>query len=278
MNRRNFLFTLAGLGLTSTAYARYFEPEWFETSLHIVKLPRLNLSTPIRLLHLSDFHFSGVVPLSLIDEAIELGLALRPDLICITGDFVTRFIPNKNDYCKILRKLSDTVPSFASLGNHDGGHWVFPRGGYEGIVEISTLLADSGIQCLNNSSQVVRLNQQELLLIGLGDLWAREFDAPKAFSGENASLALPRIMLSHNPDTKDLLVQNDWDLMLSGHTHGGQIELPFFGTPFAPVRDRRFVKGLHTWNGRLIHVSKGVGSVFGIRINCRPEVSLITLT
>jgi hypothetical protein len=112
----------------------------------------------------------------------------------------------------------------------------------------------------------------------LGDLWAHEFDAAKAFGGKNASLDLPRIMLSHNPDTKDRLVQDNWDLMLSGHTHGGQIELPFLGTPFAPVRDRRFVKGLHTWNGRLIHVSKGVGSVYGIRINCRPEVSLITLT
>ncbi len=278
MNRRKFLFTIAGLGLTSTAYARYFEPDWFETSLHQVKLLNHDLSAPVRLLHLSDFHFSGVVPLSLIDKAIDLGLSLQPDLICLTGDFVTRLIPNKNDYGKVLRKLSDAAPTFGSLGNHDGGHWVIPRGGYEDITEISTLLSDSGIRCLNSSSQVVRIKEQELLLIGLGDLWANEFNPAKAFGGEHASLDLPRIMLSHNPDTKDLLVQNDWDLMLSGHTHGGQIELPFIGTPFAPVHDRRFVKGLHTWNGRLIHVSKGVGSVYGIRINCRPEVSLITLT
>ena len=278
MNRRKFLFTLAGLGITGTAYARYFEPEWFETSHHQVKLLRHDLSAPIRLLHLSDFHFSGVVPLSLIEHAIDLSLELSPDLICITGDFVTKLIPNRNDYCKVLRKLSDTAPCFASLGNHDGGRWARRRGGYEDISEISTLLAESGIQCLNNSSQVVNIKQQRLLLIGLGDLWAHEFDTAKAFGGENASANLPRIMLSHNPDTKELLVHSDWDLMLSGHTHGGQIELPFFGTPFAPVRDRRFVKGLHTWNGRLIHVSKGVGSVYGIRINCRPEVSLITLT
>jgi len=278
MNRRKFFFTLAGLGMSGAAYAHYFEPEWFETSHHQAKLPRHNLSAPIRLLHLSDFHFSGVVPLSLIDEAIGIGLGLRPDLICITGDFVTKLIPNRNDYCKVLRKLSDAAPSFASLGNHDGGHWVFPRGGFEDVTEISTLLADSGIQCLNNSSQVVPVHLQRLLLTGLGDLWAQKFDVTRAFGGENANLHVPRIVLSHNPDTKDLLVQNDWDLMLSGHTHGGQIELPFFGTPFAPIRDRRFVKGLHKWNKRLIHVSKGVGSVFGIRINCRPEVSLITLT
>jgi len=264
--------------MSGAAYAHYFEPEWFETSHHQAKLPRLDLSAPTRLLHLSDFHFSGVVPLTLIEQAIDLGLGLRPDLICITGDFVTRLIPNQNDYCRVLRKLSDTAPCFASLGNHDGGHWVFPRGGYENGTAITRLLADSGIQCLHNTSQVVRLKQQEVLLIGLGDLWAREFDANKAFGGENESRRLPRIVLSHNPDTKDLMTQYDWHLMLSGHTHGGQIELPFLGTPFAPIRDRRFVKGLHTWNGRLIHVSKGVGSVYGIRINCRPEVSLLTLS
>ena len=65
--------------------------------------------------------------------------------------------------------------------------------------------------------------------------------------------------------------------MLSGHTHGGQLRIPFVGTPFAPVRDRRFVQGLHRWQDRWLHITKGIGNLRGMRLNCRPEISLLTL-
>ena len=65
--------------------------------------------------------------------------------------------------------------------------------------------------------------------------------------------------------------------MLCGHTHGGQCDLMFLGTPFAPVRDKRFVQGLHRWEDRWIHITRGVGNLHGMRFNCRPEVSLLTL-
>ena len=65
--------------------------------------------------------------------------------------------------------------------------------------------------------------------------------------------------------------------MLCGHTHGGECDLAFFGTPFAPVKDKRYVRGLHPWKDRWIHTTKGVGSLYGVRFNCRPEVSLLTL-
>jgi predicted MPP superfamily phosphohydrolase len=66
-------------------------------------------------------------------------------------------------------------------------------------------------------------------------------------------------------------------LLLCGHTHGGQIRLPFVGTPFAPVRDKRFVEGLHQWDGRWMYITRGVGNLHGVRFNCPPEVSLLTL-
>jgi uncharacterized protein len=83
--------------------------------------------------------------------------------------------------------------------------------------------------------------------------------------------------LSHNPDTKEQLKAYDWDVAFCGHTHGGQFRLPLIGTPFAPVKDKRFVQGLHFWEGRQIYITKGVGNLFGVRFNCRPEISLITL-
>jgi predicted MPP superfamily phosphohydrolase len=87
------------------------------------------------------------------------------------------------------------------------------------------------------------------------------------------------VLLSHNPDVKEEVAPRHWQLMLSGHTHGGQLRVPWLGaTPFAPVRDKRFVAGLHRWNDRWIHVTKGVGNVYGMRINCPPEISFLTLT
>ena len=87
----------------------------------------------------------------------------------------------------------------------------------------------------------------------------------------------PTVLLSHNPDTKDLLMNDPWDLMLSGHTHGGQLSLPLFGEPFAPIRDRRYVRDLHALGDRWLYITAGVGSLHTARFNCRPEVSLLTL-
>ena len=89
----------------------------------------------------------------------------------------------------------------------------------------------------------------------------------------------PVILMCHNPDAKDILKPFFWNLMLAGHTHGGQFVVPFTKfAPFAPVADKSIVEGLHSWDkSRYIHVTKGVGNLYGLRFNCRPEISLIQL-
>ena len=87
----------------------------------------------------------------------------------------------------------------------------------------------------------------------------------------------PILCLAHNPDAKDALDGLPWDLMLAGHTHGGQVVLPFLGPPVVPVRDRRFVSGLNGWSSRLIYTTRGVGNLYGLRVHCRPEVTLLDL-
>ena len=84
-------------------------------------------------------------------------------------------------------------------------------------------------------------------------------------------------MLSHNPDTKNNLIRYDWDLMLSGHTHGGQVVIPFLGAPFAPVKDKTVTQGLHKFRGRYLYVTRGVGSIAGFRLNCSPEVTILKI-
>ena len=151
------------------------------------------------------------------------------------------------------------------------------RGGYSDLQQIKNLLAESGIRMLHNEGVSISVRGQKLGLVGVGDLWANDLDSEKAFASMQGQ-GVPVILLSHNPDSKQQLVPFHWDLMLCGHTHGGQLELPILGTPFAPVRDHDFVRGLHRWKERWIYITKGVGNLYGLRFNCRPEVSVLDLS
>jgi predicted MPP superfamily phosphohydrolase len=277
LTRRQFLISLFGLGVTTVGYGRFVEPFWLETSRHQLRFPKKPLNHPVRILHLADLHDSDIIPYDFINKAVDLGLSHRPDLICITGDFCTTGISDFGLYTKILSKLSTKAPTFASLGNHDGGSWVQSRGGYRDTTEVQRLLKESGIRCLVNGEAEVVIKDQPLRIVGLGDLWAQELRPERALGQQRATDSIPTILLSHNPDSKDALLSYDWDLMLSGHTHGGQLRIPLVGTPYSPVRDKRYLHGLHNHLGKWIHITKGVGNVFGVRLNCRPQVSLIDM-
>jgi len=232
---------------------------------------------PLKLLHLSDFHASWAVSLGFIDKAVQLGLQLKPDLICLTGDFITGKYQAFDAYSRVLAKLSAAAPAFACLGNHDGGRYSKAHGGYETTQAVSQFLQQSGIQLLHNRCATIRIKGREVKLSGLADIWAEDVNLPAAFPAADAGGAAARIVLSHNPDTKDFLKYHPWDLLLCGHTHGGQVVLPWLGAPWAPVRDKRFIAGLYSWDNRWLHVTPGIGNVHGFRFNCPPEVSLLTV-
>ncbi|MEM8599937.1 MAG: phosphodiesterase YaeI [Bacteroidota bacterium] len=279
MDRRTFLRRAAqgvgGLAVTggvAAAYVRFVEPHWIAFTTKTVALPHLR--APIRLLHLSDLHEEVIGP-GTIERGIALGLDAQPDVICVTGDFFSREIRERDRYVAALRRLSDAAPTFAVAGNHDGGLWVAPRGGHATLNPLRDLLADGGVTFLHNQHAVVGVGREPLAIVGVGDLWARDLDLG-AFAGIASDL--PTVLLSHNPDSKAYVEDAPWDLMLSGHTHGGQLRIPITGgTPFAPVRDTRFVEGLHAWNGRQLHITRGVGCIGPARLNCRPEVSVLDL-
>lgn len=259
------------------AYARLVEPRWLEARRQSVLLPGCRLSRPVRLLHLSDLHASGDVPLSFIGEAIDMGLAWKPDLIAVTGDFVSAFYDDWKAYSDVLCRLSDAAPTFACLGNHDGGAWAAERGYYNTPAAVAQCLLAAGIRLLDNATILQPLGGDEIAVTGLGDFWSGYFRPSRAFAAAGQLNAAVRIVLSHNPDSKAELLEHPWDLMLSGHTHGGQIVVPLVGPPFAPVTDHRFIEGLHPWEGRQLFITRGVGSLHRLRFNCRPEVSLLTL-
>lgn len=240
------------------------------------RLAGLRPPRPIRLLHLSDLHASPVVPDILIEQAIDQAVALKPDLFCLTGDYVTaRAEFDFGWYQSQLRRLSAIAPSFAVMGNHDGGVWAARTGGFESLRQLNDLLQSSGIQLLPNANTVVEAAGARLQLAGVGDLWAQEVDGQSAFHGLDPRL--PSILLAHNPDTKAILRDYPWQLMLSGHTHGGQIVVPGLGAPLAPVKDHRYLSGVKPWGERWIHVTTGIGNVGGLRFNCAPEIALLSI-
>ena len=272
MNRRQFL---GGLAASTACLAL---PMAFANTLQLSRR-RLTLwgdgGPPLRIAHLSDLHSSRAISLEHIARAVEWATREQPHLICLTGDFVTDYAPDPAGLSQTLSRLSAAAPCIACLGNHDGGRWSAQRGRAATPDAALEILRAANIRVLRNETEFLTLSDRSLLLTGIEDLWSFPVDPARAGMKEASRT---RIVLAHNPDTKDELARVPWALMLSGHTHGGQIRVPFYGGRLtAPVRDHRYIEGLLPWGTRWLHISRGVGSLYGLRINCPPEVTLLEL-
>ena len=251
-------------------YARFVEPYWFDLSY--TRIP-LGLPKPIRLLHISDLHVSDGVAPAQLTKAVAMGLATLPDVICLTGDFVTSTIGYDAEALRhMIRMAAGTAPTFAVMGNHDGGHWMKSWGGDDSSRRMQDLVAGCGARVLHNRSE----GWSGLRFVGTGDLMAKECRPAEAFAG--VSGVEPVVVLCHNPDGKDSLTAYRWQLMLSGHTHGGQVRVGPGLAPWLPVMDKRFVAGLYQWKGRQLFISRGAGSPKHVRFGCRPEIAVLELT
>lgn len=275
LTRRRVLTGMVATAAGVYVDMRFIEPNWVGVSLHQVPILPAG-SNSIRIVQLSDLHASDEVPLEFIEAAVEQALQQKPDLVCLTGDFITRQWNEWDAYSKILSRFSSKVPTFATTGNHDGGPWMASHGGYSGPKRVIEMLEKADVQVLMNKQHTVSIvDKPSFELVGLGDMWAQDFHPTGLL--ESSSQQEPRVLMSHNPDTKDLIAKEHWDLMLSGHTHGGQLILPWGSAPFAPVSDKRFIRGLHRWDNRWLHITKGIGSIWKMRLNCFPEISVIDL-
>ncbi|MEM6820653.1 MAG: phosphodiesterase YaeI [Verrucomicrobiota bacterium] len=278
LTRRNFLTALLSTsvaGFAGPCYMRFAEPNWFEITEKTVPLNRFK--EPLRILHLSDFHVSDETSLNRLKRAVSLSLELQPDLAFITGDFITWNLHNPIEYRNTLRRLSDQIPVLACLGNHDGRSWASRTHGYPTYTKVQQLLDSSNVTLLFNSQTQVDLGEKHFSVVGLGDLWSGN-TKPEAILEKTRSNEDPIFVLSHNPDSKSILEAFDWDLLCCGHTHGGQLVIPFLNwRPFLPVTDTSFPEGLKHWKDRYIHITRGIGSLHDMRFNCRPEISLLNV-
>ncbi|MEO0452944.1 MAG: phosphodiesterase YaeI [Verrucomicrobiota bacterium] len=279
ISRGAFLASLGAIPLASIAgglHMKFMEPTWFEITEKNLRIK--NLGTPLRILHLSDFHASPSVSLKDIETAIDRSLELNADLAFLTGDFITWDLPEPAEYSRILKKLSSHMPTFACIGNHDGGRWAGSSHGYKDFSKVSNLLKSSDIEFLFNEKREISILGSRITVAGLGDLWSHDCK-PESILKEKREENTPVFVLSHNPDCKSDLKSYDWDVMCCGHTHGGQLVIPFLGLrPFLPVKDKSFPEGILSWGDKHIHITRGIGNLHGMRFNCRPEISILNVT
>ncbi|MDA2933387.1 metallophosphoesterase [Acidobacteria bacterium AH-259-D05] len=259
----------AGAGLFGThQYGTRIETEWLQ--LEKIQVPLKQLGPALdgfKIVYMSDFHLYPNTRIELIQQAIDMANDLKPDLVALGGDFVLGTAGSIFELAPALARLNAKYGVFATLGNHD--HW---RG--ERIVRKG--LEESGLPLLINSGITINVGRERIYLAGLDDGWVHRHDLSQAL--EKRPSGVTTILLMHEPDFADSFRDDERiDLQLSGHSHGGQVRFPFFGSPFCPPYGEKYDLGLYRVGNMWLYTSRGVGVTAPIRINCRPEVTEITL-
>lgn len=282
MSRRGFLrgslAAAAGAAVVGGVYSWRIEPTWLR--VRSLALPVAGLPAPFEgfvVAHLSDLHHSDVVPTDYLRDTIALANSFKPDLIALTGDYITRGDEWVEGAAEIAAGLKAPAGVMAVLGNHDfEGHSTF-SGNWDHVVagHMSEAFERGGIQMLRDRATEIIRGGARLQVVGVDDYWARK--APLEHVTAKLRTDRPTIALSHNPDTIESFVAAGADLVLAGHTHGGQVNIPFYGAPYLPMRNKSLVYGLYEFGRTRLYVNPGIGFLARLRFNARPEITLMTL-
>ena len=234
--------------------------------IHIRRLSKAH--DGLRIVQLTDIHHSLYTPLEDVERAVRMANHLQPDLIALTGDYVT-FSPTYIwPVAQVLGQLRARLGVFAVLGNHDF---------QVDADEMTRALEAHQIHVLRNSHFAVNSGHARLWLVGVDDLWWNADDLEAGM--RHVPIREPKILLCHNPAGIRMAAQHQIDLVLSGHTHGGQVRLPVVGGLYTKSKlGRRFIQGWNRLDGTQIYVSRGIGKVLvPLRVGCPPEIACLNL-
>jgi uncharacterized protein len=272
LTRRGFLRAAAATPLVAlsaaSTYASLIEPHAYqvtETEIPVRDLPAA--FDGFRITQITDIHHSRIVPIGEVQRVVEVAMRTKPDLIALTGDYTTSYRRYIEPCAEALGALSAPEGVWAVLGNHD--HYTDP------LLTVRALKRHR-VGVLENANTVIRRGGDTLQLAGIGDwTWART-DWMRSLYGIDKRR--PTVMLSHQPVVIDLPQTEGISLILSGHTHGGQVSLPLIGPPLRFSREFKYVRGLYEKNGICLYVSAGTGVIgLPVRFGVRPEISVLKL-
>jgi predicted MPP superfamily phosphohydrolase len=279
LNRRRFLrqsLFAAGLGAAAAVDGFLVEPHTpviDDIRIALARLPEAFHGFRIALL--GDLHFGPYAGKTQVERAVRLALSQKPDLAILCGDFVSHplFRPygiegarHAEPCAEVLQQLSGT-PVVSILGNHD--YWNGPE-------IVAQALDRHGLNVLRNQSLPLERAGQRIWIVGVDDVIAHANDLDKALDGIPSNET--KIVAVHEPDFADQVAMYPVDLQLSGHSHGGQVRIPFLGAPVLPHLGRKYSIGLNRVRDLQVYTNRGIGVVSPpVRLNCPPEVTLITL-
>ncbi|MCI0446774.1 metallophosphoesterase [bacterium] len=234
-----------------------------------VEIPFKNLPHALdgfTIAQISDIHSGTFMNENEMISIREIMDSQHPQLAVMTGDFVDTSSRQIEPVARVFSKLKTDYGIFGCMGNHDL---------FDNYKVISAAMKDSGIVMLENGNKTLRVNGEALNLLGVND--SRLADLPTAVNGIDPDGF--KVLLAHRPEFFPQSFRNGIDLQLSGHTHGGQLGLNFFGIPLSPMQIfHKYICGLYKQGKSFLYVNPGVGMVFApIRIGVRPEITLITL-
>jgi predicted MPP superfamily phosphohydrolase len=282
ITRRDFLKLAAyaiGLGGVATLggleYTMQIEPAWVEVNRVALKLPRLHSAfSGFRLAQISDIHMGGWMNRARLDKVVQLILDEAPDAVAITGDYLLgrgwddERAAALREVCAALRPLVDSLPVFTSMGNHD--YWT-------DIGNVRPKLHEAGLIELANDVHTLRRGDASLHICGLDDVYEKMHRLDLLLARLPSDGAA--ILLCHEPDFADTSTETGrFDLQISGHTHGGQVVLPFIGPIHTPMHGHKYPLGLYKVGDMLQYTNRGIGMArIPVRFNCRPEITIFAL-
>ncbi|WP_077325879.1 metallophosphoesterase [Virgibacillus siamensis] len=280
MNRRTFLkqslgslLALVGLSGGTYFYARELEPSMLELTRETISFNKIpSAFNGFKIVQFSDTHIGFHYSLEQFDNLVNTINQENPDLIVFTGDLVDQANTYNwnNHLIKSLKKLHANAGKYWIYGNHD-------HGGY-GTNIVKNTMDKADFQLLQNSHQLIRNADEEIILAGIDDVMLGKPDLRKTLAGADPTLFT--ILLAHEPDFADKTAQYPVDVQLSGHSHGGQVRLPFIGDLYTPLYAEKYVQGKHSLRGGklILHVSRGIGTTrLPYRFLCKPEINIFTL-
>jgi predicted MPP superfamily phosphohydrolase len=224
---------------------------------------------------LSDFHYDPIFSIHPIRSAVEMVNRLRPDLVALTGDFVTspalgnarRAALDAEPCAQLMRSLQASHGVWAVMGNHDAA---------AGSAQVSGAVQAAGIKVLRNFAVPIEKNGCRFWVAGVGDVMERRADLHAALHPVPSNEAV--VLLAHEPDYADYVCHYPVDLQLSGHSHGGQIRIPFVRPLYLPELARKYFLGLYDVGRLALYTNAGLGTIrIPVRLNCPPEVTFLTI-
>ncbi len=289
-SRRSFLKIVGASAASTTVatvgsflYASAIEPHWVDVSQVRLPLPRLQPQFDgYRLVHITDLHMDATWMTSeRLTGLVRLINAQQPDLVAITGDFITDSPDVYGEGLRAALALLEAPDGVVGvLGNHD--HWSSAAISRE-------VLRASNVQELPDATLTLRRSSALLHVVGLDTLWSNPYTMNVDMLARRPGLVelasrLPAdgaaILLVHEPDFADISAEvGRFDLQLSGHSHGGQVRAPIYGNLVAPYLATKYPDGRYQVGSMIQSTGRGLGMVWPqVRFNCRPEITVFTLT